>query len=270
LKKLVVFTDLDGTLLDHESYSWKPALPAMLTLQKNDYPIVVNSSKTSAEIQALRKDMNINSPFICENGSVVHLNQTMQQSDADSMVSVYFAEPYKHILKALNTIQKDHNFDITGFNDMDVNQVMALTGLDEKSAKAAKEREATEPLVWNDTDESLLKFTKLLQAHNLTLTKGGRFYHIMSPVNKGESIKYLMEKYRSLEPDVHWISAGLGDSYNDISMLEQVDFPVLIKNPHGNTPDVSHIENIIKSDLAGPLGWNIEVLNIINTIKGTQ
>jgi len=270
LNKLIVFTDLDGTLLDHGSYSWQAALPAIEALKSNAYPMVINSSKTSTEIKHLREEIHNHSPFICENGAVVHLNQSMQQTNVDSMIEVYFAQPYDYIIKTLDAIKQKHNFNMTGFNDMSVNQIMALTELDEISAHAAKQREATEPLVWNDTDESLKHFKQLLSEQGLTLTKGGRFYHVMSPVSKGDSINYLMEKYRSLEPETCWLSAGLGDSYNDISMLEEVDFPVLIKNPHGNTPDVSHIHNITRSELPGPAGWNIEVLNIINTIKGTQ
>jgi len=270
LKKLIVFTDLDGTLLDHQTYCWEQALPAIEALKNNDYPMVINSSKTAAEIKHIRDKMHNHSPFICENGAVVHLNQNMQQTDTNSMVEVYFAQPYAYILNILNVIKQNYNFNMTGFNDMSVSELMELTDLDEQNAGAAKLREATEPLQWNDSDEALDIFKQRLHEKGLTLTKGGRFHHVMSPVSKGDSINYLMDKYRQLEPDTQWTSAGLGDSFNDISMLEQVDIPVLIKNPHGITPDISHIKNIIESELPGPAGWNVEVLNIINKIKGTQ
>ena len=214
--------------------------------------------------------MHNHSPFICENGAVVHLNKNMQHTDPDSMGEVYFAQPYAYILNVLDVIKQSHDFEMTGFNDMDISDLIKLTNLDEISASAAKQREATEPLVWNDSEQALDVFQQLLHEQNLTLTKGGRFYHVMSPISKGDSINYLMEKYHQLEPETHWVSAGLGDSFNDISMLEQVDIPVLIKNPHSKTPDVSHIQNIIESELPGPAGWNVEVLNIINKIKGTQ
>lgn len=137
----------------------------------------------------------------------------------------------------------------------------------EKSAIASKRREATEPLVWNDSDESLDQFIKLLNSHGLTLTKGGRFYHVISPVSKGESVNWLIAKYQELEPETHWVSAGLCDSFNDISMLEQVDYPVLIRNPHGKKPDVSYISNLVESNLVGPEGWNVEVINLIKKYR---
>jgi len=47
---MVVFTDLDGTLLRHEDYSWLPAGPALAELRRRRIPLVIASSKTRAEI----------------------------------------------------------------------------------------------------------------------------------------------------------------------------------------------------------------------------
>ena len=49
MKRWLVFTDLDGTLLD-ESYSWDLAQPAIDLLRSASIPIILNSSKTVAEM----------------------------------------------------------------------------------------------------------------------------------------------------------------------------------------------------------------------------
>ncbi|MFW2371795.1 MAG: HAD-IIB family hydrolase [Gammaproteobacteria bacterium] len=269
MKKLIVFTDLDGTLLHHDTYDWTPALPAINLLKQHGFPLVLNSSKTSSEIKQLRKKLANDAPYICENGAVVHFNEQMKGDVEDSMAVIYFAKPYAYIKQVLDDIKKNYHFDMFGFDDIDVKTLMDLTELDETSARAAKQREATEPLVWNDNAESLDNFVRLLNKQGLTLTKGGRFHHVISPVSKGESIKWLIEKYQEMEPETQWVTAGLGDSFNDISMLEQVDYPVLIKNPHGKKPNVAHIANLVESKLQGPAGWNVEVTDIIKTITGT-
>ena len=268
MKKLIVFTDLDGSLLNHETYSWKQAIPAIQELNRHAYPMVINSSKTSSEIKRIREKMHNTDPFICENGSVVHLNKNMRETPLEKLSEIYFSKPYDFIIKIMKKLKKVYRFNMLGFHDMTIQDLMEYTDLDEICASAAIQREASEPLIWNDTEESLILFKTLLHKEGLTLTKGGRFYHIMSPVSKGESINYLIKKYQQIEPQTQWFTAGLGDSFNDISMLEQVDYPVLIKNPHGNKPDVSHLKNIQVSELPGPAGWNVEVLNIINTITG--
>lgn len=266
MKKLIVFTDLDGTLLDHETYDWKPAQTAIQTLKENGFPVIINSSKTSREIQILRQDMEIDAPYICENGSVVHLNDQIQQFDGSQSKALYFSMPYAEIIEILKEIKSTRRFNMTGFSELNIDTLMELTGLSESEAIAAKDREATEPLLWNDSEESLFEFEKILKLYELTITRGGRFYHVMSPVNKGDSINWVINKYQQLEPDTQWKSIGLGDSYNDIPMLEQVDYPVLIRNPQSTQPNVRHIYSLRQSKEAGPAGWNTEVLNIIKTM----
>ena len=270
MKKLIVFTDLDGTLLDHSTYDWNPARPAIKSLKEYKFPLILNTSKTSSELKLLRKKLVNVDPYICENGALVFANTQLQETTESDMEAFYFSKSIAHIKNSLNEIKQNYHFDMLGFSDIDIKTLMNLTGLNETDARAAKQREATEPLQWNDNKESLENFSRLLHAHDLTLTRGGRFYHVSSPVNKGEPIKWLINKYRLMEPETQWITAGLGDSFNDIPMLEQVDYPVLIKNTQTKKPNVDHIKNLIESKLSGPTGWNIEVLNILKTIKGTD
>jgi len=270
MKKLIVFTDLDGSLLDHHDYDWTAATPAIETLQQLDFPLIFNSSKTAEEIKYLRQSMNLKSPYICENGSVIHFNKDITQAVEFEPQTKLFAKPYKTIKQTLESLQHKYNYQFIGFADMSAEDVMDYTGLDLRSAKAALKREATEPVIWRDSDEKLEHLRQQLLQHDLLITKGGRFYHIMSQVNKGDAIRYITEKYRQAEPLSEWITIGLGDSLNDLPMLEQVNYPVLIHNPAGNRPDVSHLTGLTETELSGPQGWNQAVLSILKTITGNN
>ena len=68
MRHYVVFTDLDGTLLDHDTYGWEEARPALERCKRLFIPIVLVSSKTRAEMDHLRVKLSISSPFISENG----------------------------------------------------------------------------------------------------------------------------------------------------------------------------------------------------------
>lgn len=70
---MFVITDLDGTLLDHETYSWAEASEAKEMLASRHIPLVMCSSKTVSEIQTFRASLEINYPFIVENGGAVYL-----------------------------------------------------------------------------------------------------------------------------------------------------------------------------------------------------
>ncbi len=53
----IVFSDLDGTLLDHRTYDYTPALPALASLQEKQIPLVFCTSKTAAEIMPFRTEI---------------------------------------------------------------------------------------------------------------------------------------------------------------------------------------------------------------------
>ena len=72
MKDLIIFTDLDGSLLDEETYRASPADSLFGTLNTHGIPVVFNSSKTFPEMLKVRRSMGNHQPFVVENGS----NQT--------------------------------------------------------------------------------------------------------------------------------------------------------------------------------------------------
>ena len=72
-KRRIVFTDLDGTLLDHYTYQTDAAKETIVTLKFNNVDIVPNSSKTEQEILLIREQLTLESPFITENGAAVYI-----------------------------------------------------------------------------------------------------------------------------------------------------------------------------------------------------
>ena len=71
--KFVIFTDLDGTLLDPETYSFQKALPALKLIKKSEIPLVFSTSKTRAETEFYRKKLENKHPFIVENGGAIFI-----------------------------------------------------------------------------------------------------------------------------------------------------------------------------------------------------
>src|SRR4029434_2576627 len=67
----LVITDLDGTLLDHETYSWEAAHAAVDQLRRRDIPLILCTSKTRAETEDWRKELGNEHPFIVENGGAL-------------------------------------------------------------------------------------------------------------------------------------------------------------------------------------------------------
>lgn len=257
----VVFTDLDGTLLDHHSYSFEPALPALHQLQQRNIPVVLNSSKTRPEMEALQRELDIVDPFIVENGAALVIPAGSQHLANQDDQIIHFAPPREELLAVLNQL-RNTGFGFKSFNDFSVAELAQDTGLSLERAAMAKQRLATEPFQWQDSDEALEAFKLKLEQERLHLVRGGRFYHLMGQFDKADAMKYLIDLYQQVEPTTHWRSIALGDSLNDEKMLAAADYAVIIKGVNSHLLQLEK-SNLIRSERPGPEGWNDSINQLL-------
>ncbi|MEM8828588.1 MAG: HAD-IIB family hydrolase [Cyanobacteria bacterium P01_G01_bin.19] len=238
--KYIVVTDLDGTLLDHKTYEYAPALEAIAELKRRDIPLILNSSKTQAEISAIRAELGNQEPFICENGGII-----CGIGDIE-----YLATPRQDFLELLVKIKHKLGLKYRGFSEATVEDVMEWTGLDRQSASDAMTRSATEPLMWQDSDAALNSFRQELSTINLQCVKGGRFHHVMGIFNKASCFQRLKDYYGGEEVKI----VALGDSPNDLMMLEKSDYAIVIPSAKGTGLKLSH-PNLYYATQHAPDGW---------------
>ncbi|MFZ3048352.1 MAG: hypothetical protein WA151_20765, partial [Desulfatirhabdiaceae bacterium] len=73
--------------------------------------------------------------------------------------------------------------------------------------------------------------------------------------------RLLSKRYGQVWKNIRTI--GLGDSDNDIPMLEVVDTPIWVAPAGQQVP--GHIPGLRRSMFSGPKAWNQMVLSIINS-----
>ncbi len=258
--RLVVFTDLDGTLLDHHSYSWRAALPALERLAANGIPLVLNSSKTSAEMRVLQRAMRVRAPYIAENGAVVVISAGCRENREEEIV--HFGVSHHELMRTL-LVQRNAGARFRGFSDLSAHEVAKLSGLKEGEAERAKQRLGTEPLLWDGTDAELAQFRAALEREGLRLVQGGRFWHAMGTFDKAKGARFLLKRYQECFGNETVISIALGDSPNDQRMLEEADIPVVIRGVNSDQLQFSPARHAMRSLNPGPEGWNACVLNLL-------
>jgi mannosyl-3-phosphoglycerate phosphatase len=261
MKQAVIFTDLDGTLLDHDTYGFEEARTALDALKGKSIPVIICSSKTRAEIEGYQRRMDLTAPFIAENGAAVFTPRDMLKKKRPAFVekgAYYVAElgtPHKDLLEVWHQVKAIEGFRMQGFSEMTVEEIAALTGLSYEEASLAAMREYSEPFLFSEKADRLGFLERLLRERGLQITKGGRFYHMIGQSDKGKAVRMLREVYEEMFPGTRLWTVGLGDSANDIPMLIQVDTPIVIRKKTGGWEHVPARGPVIYSNKAGPQGW---------------
>lgn len=254
IQSAIIFTDLDGTLLNHSDYSYDSAKFILNFIKENEIPLIIATSKTKNEVIELQKYLGISTPFIVENGGGIIFHKK------DGYEDMELGYNYQYIRDCFKKYAKKYK--IRGFGDMGIEEIMTLTGLPFKQSKEAKSRLFSEPFVLeNENDFTALK--KLANSDDLDIVKGGRFYHLITlNQDKSVAVKKLIKLYET-NNQKKYHSIALGDSANDLGMLQAVDTAVLIPQID-NSYIKCDIKNIKKAPFPGPDGWNIALREIFN------
>lgn len=264
VRKMILFSDLDGTLLDETGYSFHGALPALSLVQAQAIPLILCSSKTRAEIEAYRLGMRNDHPFISENGGGIFIPQGYFSGPLEAEASggywlITLGKPYAEIRNRFVALRQELGAKVRGFADMTAEEVAVLTGLSCEAASLAKQRDFDEPFIFDGAPDG--RFLQAIEDAGLRWTQG-RIFHILGNHDKGRAVEILKSLYRRKHGAIS--SIGLGDGFNDLSMLQAVDHPVLVRHEDGSFDSRITITGLVKTQSPGPQGWNEAVLQLLS------
>jgi mannosyl-3-phosphoglycerate phosphatase len=269
---VVLVSDLDGTLLDTATYSSKAATEALTALKAEGISLVLSSSKTRAEMEPIRKELVHEGPFIVENGGALFIphgffpHAPVGSISRDGYEVIEFGTPYRILRAAIKEIARVLEISIRGFGDMSAEGVSELTGLAPHEAMLAQQREYDEPFVLED-QETFPQICREAAQRGLMCTKGGQFYHLLGPRDKGHACRVLLRYWRDqMNSHTGLLTIGIGDSANDLPMLAVVDQPILVQGPDGTHDPAVRLPHMIYAPGVGPVGWNAAVLKLVHAL----
>jgi mannosyl-3-phosphoglycerate phosphatase len=262
----VIFTDLDGTLLDHDTYSWTAAVPGMELLRQAHLPLVFCSAKTRLEQQVYRQALHVHDPFIVENGGAIliepnyFLHPPTQAKARDGLLTLELGRPRATIRRAVRRARTELGLEWQGYGDLRPIEIASLTGLDLAAARRARKREYEETIVTPLHPSQRQRISAWLAKQGLHLTRGARFHAVSAGNDKGRAVRTLMELYRAEHPGIR--AVGIGDSWNDRSLLESVDLPLLVQRPDRRWEPL-HAPGLVRIPQVGPAGWTEAVRQLV-------
>ena len=244
---LLVFTDLDGTLLD-DAYRFAGAEAALARLAEQQIPLVLATSKTRAELTTLSAQLPGVPGLIFENGAGITC------PGPGGPQTTLFGPGYAALLAILRNLGPAAA-PFEGFAALGAARVEALTGLTPSAVTLAMAREASEPGLFHGDEAALARFRAALAPHGLRAVHGGRFLHVMPERDKVDGLRTLAAQLAPGAPTL-----ALGDGENDRAMLEAATFAVVMPRKDGTRLALKRTEGVTIAPAPGPEGWGPAVL----------
>ena len=269
-RKIIVFTDLDGTLLDHSTYTFCEAEEALELLREEGVPLILCSSKSRDEIKVYRKKLLNNEPFISENGGAIFIPEGYGDLKCefdkieDGYLVIEIGSEYQTLVDAFEKIKRRAGLNIKSITEFTIDEIVWLTGLSGEEAFLAQKREYMLPFIIYGGEDDVRIIKDEILSLGLNYTEGTRFVHLMGGNDKGKAVKILTDIFKKNYPETEITTVGLGDSLNDLPMLEVVDKAFLVRKEAGNYEERLKIEGLAYADGIGPVGWNKAISGLFN------
>ena len=274
MKSYLIFSDLDGTFLHHQNYSYGKNDLVIEKLKKYNHQIIFNSSKTFSEIKLILKKLKLAMmPFSCENGATLYFPKTIfkkikkSQSFEDYWkINLTYKDSLKWY-KILKKLKKDFHFEL--ICDLSKIDLLKLTNL--KNIKQMLNREASQLIIWKDSKKKFNEFSRMIKInYKGSLNQGGRFIQISSPCNKRIATKEICHIYHESFRDKYYQPfIALGDNKNDRDMLNFAKYPCVIKNKYSAPIKLNSLKkNVFYSKKEAPLGWRESLIYLDKKLNG--
>ena len=280
MSQYLIFSDIDNTLLqsyiikDGEIYhieEYGEIKEIVQKLRTNNIPLVLCSSKTRFEQEKIRKYLEINDPYVVENGGAIFIPENYFPIDLEEFglsishnnenLVIELGKSYNRIIETLQEIREIFHIEFIAVHDLSLPELAQKVGISIEDAKLMASREYSETILEININK-LDKLKKILNDRGLRILQGTRYNTVSSLHDKGSAISILKKLYSIKYENEKIESIGIGDAFNDIPMFENVDKPFLVRNIQNSYAPMK-INNLIRVNGIGQTGWKEIILNYI-------
>ena len=270
----LIFTAVEGALVDTRSDSFAKAEEALSELERRQIALILMTARTRAEIEPLRRKLQHNHPFVTESGGGIFFPEGYFNVKIPGAVRngrylcISQGQPYKDVCDALDEIAEESGVGVAGFHHMSPREVADNTGMRVRDAELARSREYDEPFFFTSADEkAIARFVEAANQRGFKARQSGTFWYFSAGCDPARAVRSVTQLFREATR-IKLRSVGIGGSADDLTWLRAVDHAILLPEakagPESSTSAQSRdARKIAQGDAPGPEGWNAAILNII-------
>jgi mannosyl-3-phosphoglycerate phosphatase len=271
--RLIVVTDVEGSFLEPGRRSLADECAALDFLAARGIPLIINSSRTRAEIERLHATLRLLTPFICEHGSALVIPDGCFPSIPRGSTRtvggrvIVFGRPYHEVVDAVRLTGRELGVEIVGFADLTIDDVAGELGVTIVEAQLAKLREYTELIRLADEKQATRsRVFNALRRRGLRCSPTGRHHLVTATRDRAESLLTLRTLWRHAwgEPQI----VGVGDSEDDVTWLQHADVAVVVRNDRTGVPPrlLSKLPAAHVTRSSGRLGWTDAIFACVGAL----
>jgi mannosyl-3-phosphoglycerate phosphatase len=268
-KQMLVFTGLDGDMIATGADGLQAILPALELLHSREIPHIATTERSAAEIMPILEALDHQDPFVVEAGAAIYIPVDLfkikfsYQKTVGNYRVVELGIPVKDIRNKVTLLRRDYRLEITGLSELKPEAAAGIVGLTPEDFKTLKNREYSEPIIYDGPAEDLPRLQAAAEELRLRLVRQERMYVLTGDHDEGSAVSFLLQLYREEFPDMDITSIGLGDNASAAPMLYTVDTPVLVRLPGGRFDDRVGRRGMKFTREPGLLGWNQAVIALV-------
>jgi len=280
MSQYLIFSDIDNTLIQsyiikegeiYHTEEYGEIKTVVKKIRENNIPLILCSTKTRLEQEKIRKYLEIDDPFIVENGGAIVIPENYFHIDLEELglsfkyinenLVIELGKSYNRIIEVLQEIREIFHIEFIAVHDLSLAELAQKVGISINNAKLMASREYSETILEINNNE-LYKLKRILEDRGLRILKGTRYNTISSLHDKGSAISILKKLYSMKFEKEKIESIGIGDAINDIPMFENVDKAFLVRNVQNDYASMK-IDNLTRVNGIGQKGWKEIILNHI-------
>jgi mannosyl-3-phosphoglycerate phosphatase len=272
-RQLVVVTDIDGSLLEPGTRSLSDERAALDFLAARGIPLVINSSRTRAEIERLQRTLRMQTPFISEHGSALFVPDgsfpfvSPRARPAVGGRVIEFGRRYHEVVDTLRITSREIGVKMVGFAELTIEDVARELRVPIVEAQLAKLREYTELFRFVDEqDATRSRLMKTLRRRGLRCWRVGTHYLVGAMPDRAESLEALKAMWAQAWGDP--LVVGFGDSEDDVAWLRHANVAVFVQNDRCGVPArvLSKLPTVQVTRSAGRAGWSEAVFEFVGSL----